>query len=89
MESLSELWMSAIVANGLGVMIDIEARGHTELVHHFCLKVELTSARRCLIFNWYGLAITLAHPSGEEGGILFVPTCLQQCLGGGGVSTLF
>jgi hypothetical protein len=46
-------------------------------------------AHRCLILNLYGLAISLAYPSGEEGDNLLIQisTC-RHGLKGGRVSTL-
>ncbi len=60
-----------------------------ELVHHFRLYGEFTSAQeRCLTLkSWYGLAISLAYPSGEEGGNLLVQifsTCRHGLTGGVG-----
>jgi hypothetical protein len=52
--------------------------------------VEFT--RALLDMHWYGLAISLAYPCGEEGGILLVQmisTCLlaAHCRKGGGSAT--
>jgi hypothetical protein len=50
--------------------------------------------RELLDINLYGLAISLAYPSGEEGGVFLVQmiyTCLRCAYrkGGGWVSNLF
>jgi hypothetical protein len=34
--------------------------------------VHIGARARCFTFNLYGLAILLAYPSGEEGGILLI-----------------
>ncbi len=48
-------------------------RGPSNLVQHFCLQRDFTSAQeRCMSYIWYGLAISLAYPSGEERGNLLV-----------------
>ncbi len=54
----------------------------------------VTSAQeRCLTLNWYGLSISLAYPSEEEGGNLLVLMISTCCLGiwgrGEGVGTLW
>jgi hypothetical protein len=49
-------------------------RGPSELVSTFVNRGEFTSAQeRCLTLNWYGLAISPAYPSGEEGGTRSLP----------------
>ncbi len=56
-------------------------RGPPELVQHFRLKGEFTSAQ-----DWYGLAVSLAYPSGEEGGsflVQMISTCLPSRRGRG------
>ncbi len=61
-------------------------------VQHFRLKGEITSAQeRCLSQIWYGLATSLAYPSGEEGVISsFKQFLLAVRKGrGGGVGTLW
>ncbi len=69
-------------------------RGPPELVQHVRLEGEFTSAlERCLPLNWFGLAISLAYPSGEEGGNLLVQmisTCRHGLRGRGeGVGILW
>ncbi len=68
-------------------------RGPTDLVQHFRLLGEFTSTQeRRLACNWYGLAISLAYPCGEEGGDLLVKRMILPAVaalrwgGGGGVS---
>ncbi len=56
------------------------SRGPTELVQHFWLQYRGVhfGARTLFDINWYGLAISLSYPSGEEGGILqvqLISTC--------------
>ncbi len=65
-----------------------------ELVQYFRLQGEFTSAQeRCISYIWYGLAVSLAYPSGEEGGnflVQMISTFPSPCVeGGGGVGTLW
>jgi hypothetical protein len=59
-------------------------RGPPELVQHFRLHGEFTSAQeRCMSYICYGLATSLAYPSGEEGDnflVLMISTCLRYTL---------
>ncbi len=60
-------------------------KGPPELVQHFRLLGEFTSAQeRCISKMWYGLTVSLACPSGEEGGnFLIQMTSLEYRIEGG------
>jgi hypothetical protein len=64
----------------LGTMIDIDSRGPIELVYsiQYCIWGLHIGAN-----NLYGLAISLAYPNEEEGGLLIVRmiyTCLRGAI---------
>ncbi len=56
-----------------------------ELVQHIRLQGEFTSTHeRCMSYILYGLAISLAYRSGEEGGnflVQMISTCLRYAWG--------
>ncbi len=69
------------------------ARGNTELVQHFHSFIGGVhiGARALLDINLYGLAISLAYPSGSIGGsVQIISTCLRygKKRGGGGQHTV-
>jgi hypothetical protein len=64
--------LNTSTAQYLRVMIDKHCGGPTELVENVAYRWSSHRRKGTILLDTYGLAISLAYPSGEEGGILLV-----------------